>query len=161
MSDPLTCHEERKSLIASPPEALFDYLDDPSRFGRHMSTPSLMMLGGSMSYVFDSARGRALGAKISMTGGALGLKLTVDEVVVVHAPPREKVWETVGSPQLIVIRAYRMGFRIENDRRGSILQAFIDYSPSPGLGWLARVYARWCITRIIRDGEANFGSNAP
>jgi len=160
MSDAMTCHEERRSVIASSPEALFDHLDDPARFGRHMSKPSFMLLGGSMSYDLDSAGGRALGSRITMTGGALGLRLTVDEVVVVYAPPREKVWETVGSPQLVVLRAYRMGFRIEHDRRGSLLLAFIDYSPSPGLGRLARAYARWCIARIIRDAEANFGSNA-
>ncbi len=156
----MTRHEERTSQIAATPEVLFDHLDNPAKFGRHMSKPSLMMLGGSMSYVLDSAGGRALGSRITMTGGALGLKLTVDEVVVRYAPPHEKAWETVGSPRLVVLRAYRMGFRIEPGLSGSSLVAFIDYSPLPGLGWLARGYARWCIARIIRDAEAAFGSNA-
>lgn len=155
-ADAMTCHEERKALIAAPPAVLFDYLDDPARFGRHMTKPSLMMMGGSMSYALDSAGGRALGSKITMTGSMLGLKLAVDEVVITHAPPREKVWATVGSPRLIVLRGYRMGFRIAQHERGSNLVSFIDYAPSPGLGWLARAYARWCIARIIRDAETNF-----
>lgn len=120
MSDAMTHREEMKSLIAATPKVLFDHLDDPAQFGRHMSKPSFMMMGGSMSYVLDAAGGRALGSRIAMSGSALGLKLTVDEVVVVYAPPHEKEWETVGSPRLIVMRAYRMGFRIEPGVRGSM-----------------------------------------
>lgn len=156
--DAMTCHEERQSSIAVAPEVLFDHLDDPAQFGRHMAKPSLMMLGGSMSYVLDSAGGRAVGSRITMTGSVMGFKLAVDEVVVVHAPPREKVWETVGSPQLIVLRAYRMGFRITHELLGSNLVSFIDYVPSNGFGWLARIYARWCVDSIITDAETSFSS---
>lgn len=145
--------EERKAPVAAAPEILFIRLDDPARFGRHMSKPSLMMLGGSMSYAPDAAGGRAVGSRIAMTGNVLGLKLAVDEVVVIRDPPREKVWETVGSPRLVVLRGYRMGFRLEPDDAGTTLYAFIDYAPSPGLGWLARAYARWCVAKIISDAQ--------
>jgi hypothetical protein len=68
MSDAMTHREEMKSLIAATPKVLFDHLDDPAQFGRHMSKPSFMMMGGSMSYVLDAAGGRALGSRIAMSG---------------------------------------------------------------------------------------------
>ncbi|MCY1745282.1 MULTISPECIES: hypothetical protein [Ensifer] len=36
--------------IAASPETLFDFLDDQATLGSHMGKPSMMMLGGRMSY---------------------------------------------------------------------------------------------------------------
>ncbi|WP_234841878.1 hypothetical protein [Sinorhizobium meliloti] len=54
---------------------LFDYLDDQASLGSHMQKPSMMMLGGRMSYEFDEARGRTVGSVIRMRGNILGLVL--------------------------------------------------------------------------------------
>ncbi|WP_244520130.1 SRPBCC family protein [Sinorhizobium glycinis] len=113
--------------VGTPAEVLFDHLDDQASLGSHMQKPSMMMLGGSMSYEFDEAKGRAVGSLIKMRGSILGLVLSVEEVIVERQPPRRKVWETRGRPNLLVIGGYRMGFEISASGAASRLRVFIDY----------------------------------
>ncbi|KQW72760.1 SRPBCC family protein [Ensifer sp. Root127] len=148
--------------VAASPEALFDHLDDQASLGSHMEKPSMMMLGGRMSYTFDYSRGRAVGSIIGMRGNILGLTLSVEEVVVEHRAPMRKVWETRGRPDLLVIGAYRMGFEISGSDDGSRLRVFIDYDyPATSAGKLlgplfGPVYARWCVRRMARDARKWF-----
>jgi hypothetical protein len=143
--------------VAASTGVLFDYLDDPARLGSHMQKPSMMMLGGRMIYWFDEAQGRAVGSVIKMEGRILGAGLSVEEVVVERQPPRRKVWETRGWPNLLVIGAYRMGFEIAPSGKSSRLLVFIDYNyPSSAAGKIVGaifgpIYARWCINRMAKD----------
>jgi len=143
--------------VAASAEALFDYLDDPARLGAHMQKPSVMMLGGRMTYGFDEAQGRAVGSVIRMEGTIFGGGLSAEEVVVERQPPHRKVWETRGRPNLLVIGAYRMGFEIAPSGKSSRLLVFIDYDyPSSAAGKIVGamfgpIYARWCINRMARD----------
>ena len=143
--------------VAASAEALFDYLDDQARLGSHMQKPSMMMLGGRMSYVFDEAQGRAVGSVIRMEGRILGGTLSVEEVVIERQPPHRKVWQTRGRPKLLVIGAYRMGFEISPSGKSSRLLVFIDYDyPSSAAGRIVGAmfgptYARWCINRMAKD----------
>lgn len=111
--------------VATSADVLFDYLDDQASLGSHMQKPSMMMLGGRMSYEFDEARGRTVGSVIRMRGNILGLVLSVEEVITERQPPRRKVWETRGPLNFLVIGAYRMGFEIS--------------APGPGLA-AARIH---------------------
>jgi len=83
-------HEEVTVHVAATPERLFAYLDDPTQLGGHMTKPSSMMLGGSMSYEVDERGGREVGSVIRMTGAVLGLRLAVEEMVTERTPPRRK-----------------------------------------------------------------------
>jgi hypothetical protein len=156
-------HEEVTVHVAAGAERLFEHLDDPTRLGGHMTKPSGMMLGGSMSYEFERG-GREVGSIIRMTGTILGLQLGVEEIVTERIPPRRKVWETRGPQRMMVIDSYRMGFNIENDRGGARATVFIDYLPAhSGLVRLlslpiARAYARWCVQRMADDVQAHFGT---
>jgi hypothetical protein len=150
-------------MVDASAEALFDYLDDQERLGSHMQKPSMMMMGGRMSYEFDEARGRAVGSAIRMGGSVLGIRLSVDEVVVEHEPPVRKAWETIGQPRILVIGEYLMGFEISPSGTRCCLRVFIEYdrpSSFPGriLAWVfAPVYARWCVNRMAKDGRKRFG----
>jgi hypothetical protein len=62
------------------------------------------MGAGRMSYEFDAAKGQTIGSHIRMGGKAFGLRLAVEEVVTEREPPRRKVWKTIGTPALVVIR---------------------------------------------------------
>jgi hypothetical protein len=143
-------------------DALFDFLDDQTRLGSHMEKPSMMMMGGRMTYAFDEAKGRAVGSVIRMGGGMLGLSLSVEEVVTERTPPLRKTWETRGRPRLLVIGAYRMGFEIGPVGDRQRLRVFIDYDhPSSVFGRLlafffARTYARWCIRRMVDGADGQF-----
>jgi hypothetical protein len=157
-----TRHKEASAQVGAPPERVFAHLDDQTHLAEHMSRPSLMMGGGRMTYDFDEGQGQAVGSHIRMGGTAFGLKLFVDEVVTERVPPARKVWRTVGSPTLIVIEHYEMGFEVAPANGGSMLRVWIDYElRSRGLArvmpWLADSYARWCVQRMTRDARDTFG----
>lgn len=147
--------------VAAVPTDVFAYLDDHERLGAHMMQSSAMMAGSAMAFSFDAAKGRALGSRIEMRGKVLGLSLTVNEIVTERQIPERKAWETQGSPRLLVIGAYRMGFEIAPERAGSQLTVFIDYDlpdwPWRLLGLIAgRFYARWCVKSMARDAALAF-----
>lgn len=159
-------HDELKVEVDAPPAALFAHLDDHERLGSHMEKPSMMMMGGRMSYEFDADKGRAVGSVIRMGGSFLWLRLFVEEVVTVRDPPRLKTWETHGVPRLVIIGGYRMGFEISPANATSRLRVFIDYQRPSGvigqvLGSLfAPLYARWCVSRMAKDAERHFALKA-
>lgn len=63
-------------------------------------------------YDMDAAQGRAIGSHIRMQGKMLGLTLSPDEIVIRHEPPAIKVWKTIGSPRLLIIGHYEMGYEV-------------------------------------------------
>jgi hypothetical protein len=153
-------------LVAAPPAALFDHLDDPYRLSGHMSRPSAMMLGSRMNIALDQAGGRAVGSRIRLDGRVLGIPVAVEEDVTERVRPMRKVWQTVGTPRLLVLSHYRMGYEILPEGAASRLRVFIDYDlPGRGLPrWLGRLlgrpYARWCVRRIVNDAVAHFSHHA-
>ena len=102
-SEPFSRHDECTVFVAEFPEEVFAFADDHSKFSAHMSASSWMMLGSKMTTSTDAERGQEVGSHITMTGAVLGIRISLDEVVVERIPPWEKAWETVGVPQLLVI----------------------------------------------------------
>lgn len=145
---------------------LFAYMDDPRRLGAHMSQSSWMMMGSTMNYQFDAAQGRAMDSHIQLSGRLLGLPLHVDEVITRRDIPVGKTWHTVGSPRLLIIGEYEMGFEIKPAGPACMLRIYISYHLPQGptwlLGWLlGGIYARWCVKRMVSDAQRHFVSTAP
>ena len=157
-----TRHCERTILVAARPDEVFEFVDDFSRLSSHMSESSWMMGGGRMTVETDAAKGRSIGSRIRMSGRVLGLPLSLDEVVTRHEPPREKRWETVGTPRLLVIGSYQMGVEITPTQRGSSVRVYLDYDLPPGsLGqWFGRLfagaYANWCVRQMVSGMSRQF-----
>lgn len=160
--NPLAHHHEGSALVSASPVRVFALIDDHERLSSHMSRSSWRMGGGRMGTILDEQRGQRVGSHIRMSGRALGLEVSLDEVVTEREPPTRKVWETVGSPRLLVIGAYRMGFEVTPRGRDSLLRVFIDYAmPAPWPErWLGRVfggyYAHWCTQRMVDDAVGQF-----
>ena len=150
-------HESFSAYVSAPPPALFTFLDDPRNLSRHMEKRSWMMMGSTMAIEADARGGREVGSLIRMRARVLGVELGLEEVVTVREA-RRKAWETIGTPRLLVIGRYRMGFEIEPRERDSLLTVSIDYEPRPLLpfGWLGPAYARWCTRRMGLDAAAHF-----
>lgn len=131
-----------------------------------MNKSSAMMLGSRMDTEMDAAAGRAVGSHIRMTGRLLGIPLFLEEVVTERVPSRRKTWQTIGTPQLLVLSEYTMGYEITPEAPASRLRVFIDYGlPARGLSrWLGRLfgrtYARWCTQRMVQDAAAYFNQPA-
>ena len=155
-------HFETTVEVSATADAVFSYLDDHGRLSAHMSRSSWMMAGSRMALQLDAAQGRAVGAKIRLSGRGLGILLSVEEIVTERIPPLRKVWETTGRPQLLVISPYRMGYEITPKGKASLLRVFIDYAlldgPFSGLlgGLFGNFYARWCTRRMADDAAKHF-----
>lgn len=153
---------ERTVWLGAFPEYAFAWLDDQARLAGHMSQPSWRTGWSVMTFTFDERQGKTPGALITLQGRVFGLTLFVQEVVRDYNPPHRKVWETVGTPRLLVISGYRMGFELTPAKTGCRLCLFIDYAlPSRGFSqwlgrWLGRYYACWCVNRMIDDARATF-----
>lgn len=105
-----------------------------------------------------------------LKGRVLGVQLSLEEVVAERTPPIRKVWMTVGTPRLLVIGPYRMGFVLvpasdganAGGSDGVTLTVFIDYAlpergPSRLLGLMfGHWYARWCTERMVADAQTAF-----
>ena len=53
----------------------------------------------------------------------------------------KKTWETIGTPKLLIIARYRMGFELTNKGDASQVRVFVDYSlpiNAPG-SWLGHL----------------------
>ena len=155
-------HREASAHVSAEPHKVFALLDDQTRLAEHMGKPSLMMGGGKMTYELDEQKGQAVGSHIRMGGSAFGWRLSLDEVVTERIPPRRKVWQTVGTPRLVVIGSYEMGFELTKAGAGSALEVWIDYDlPPRGLGRfvpaLGDAYARWCVKQMANDAVRAFG----
>ena len=163
MSGPILPHRyECSAVVPASMDRVFAHIDDHTRLSSHMSESSWMMGGGRMEIGLDADRGRKVGSRIRLAGRVFGIALLVEEVVTEREPPRRKVWQTTGSPKLLVIRHYRMGFELLPRDGHSVLRVFIDYSlpaeaPARWLGLLfAGCYARWCTRRMAGDAVKHF-----
>jgi len=119
-----------------------------------------------MEIELDDGRGQRVGSRIRLSGRVFGVQLSVEEIVTERNPPHCKVWETTGSPRLLVIGRYRMAFEIAAQEIGSLLCVYLDYAlpedvPGRWLGRLVgRYYARWCTQRMVNDAVKHFASLA-
>ena len=151
-------------MVSASPDRVFALIDDHERLVSHMSTSSWRMGGGHMTTSVDEGLGQRVGSHIRMSGRILGIALSVDEVVTQRDPPTRKVWETVGTPRLLVIASYRMGFEAAHREGGTLLRVFIDYAlPATWPArWLGRLfggyYAQWCTRKMAHDAVRQFAA---
>ena len=155
-------HHESSGLANASVEQVFAFLDDPKALAAHMGESSMMMLGSRMSIDVDAGGGRVIGSKIRMHGRMLGIRLALEEVITKRQVLAMKVWETIGTPNLLVISHYRMGFELTRNDASSRVRVFIDYRlpnkpPGSWLGyWLGAVYARWCTRQMVMGATRHF-----
>src|SRR3989304_8576924 len=119
-------HYQEAALIQASPNDAFNFIDDHNAFSSHMNKSSWMMGGGKMETQVDEGNGQKVGSHIRMSGKAFGINLSRDEVETEHTPPHRKVWQTVGSPKLLVIGNYQLGIELAPNNGESNLKVFID-----------------------------------
>ncbi len=155
-------HGESVGLAHAPVEQVFDFLDDPKALAEHMGKSSMMMLGSRMLIDVDAGGGRVIGSKVRMHGRMMGVRLSLEEVISERQVPSMKVWETIGTPKLLVIAHYRMGFDLTRKGDSSLVRVFIDYSlpMKPPESWLGHMlgaaYARWCTRQMVMGAARHF-----
>lgn len=154
-------HFEETLLIPASQKEIFSYVDNHTNFSSHMSKSSWIMGGGHMDVKADSDNGQKVGSHIYLNGKVFGIDVYLDEVIKQYEPPRSKIWQTVGTPRLLVIGSYQMGIEISNQNEKSNLKVFIDYELPNGnsrlLGYLfGGMYAKWCVKQMLNDTLKHF-----
>lgn len=158
-------HFEESVSIPATPNDVFSFADDHRNFSAHMNQSSWMMAGSKMETEIDEEQGKKVGSHIKMSGRMMGIDLSLDEVITVYDPPHQKVWETRGDVNLVVIDQYTLGFKIEPESQGSQFTVYIDYDLPKS--WKTRVlgmllggmYAKWCVRQMINGTKDHFISS--
>lgn len=152
---------ERSVHIKAPANRVFAYVDDIRNLARHMSEGrSMAMMGSRLKLEILSPNTTGIGATYRYSGRMMGLDLDFSETVFRYVPGREKAWRTIGTPRLLIIRAYEMWVKVEPRTGDSAnLTIGIDYLlPAAGF-WrlagkaLAGVYARWCLDNMTEGSK--------
>lgn len=145
--------------IRAPAEKVFAHMDDIKNVGWHMSEERAMpMMGSSLQLeVIDGRQG--VGATYRWKGRVMGMAIDIKEATTSWIKDREKTWQTMEKPKMIVMSGYAMHFALTPTERGTRVMFEIDYSlPKTPWGWmigrlLARKYARWCLERACLDAK--------
>ena len=147
----------RSVTIEAPAERVFAYVDDIRNLARHMSeNRSMPMMGSKLKLEIMTPEPTGVGAVYWYSGRMMGLTIDFSETVTRYVAGHEKVWRTIGEPQLLIIAGYEMRVLVEPVSPGSSrLTIGIDYDlPRANigrlLGWaLAGAYSRWCLTSMV------------
>jgi hypothetical protein len=125
-----------------------------------MNKSSWMMGGGKMDMTTDEGLGQKVGSHIRLSGKAFGIKIFLDEVVTKYEPPRSKIWETVGTPELLIIGHYRIGVELRPHGETTNVRIYIDYRLPEKDVWLGKLfgkmYAKWCVRQMLYSVRDNF-----
>ncbi len=106
-------------------------MDDLAKTGMHMSERSMMMMGSKLKIEHLPSPEKGVGAIFRRSGKMMGLPIDFTETVTLWKENKEKVWETIGLPEMIILGCYRMRLPTEpvaSDKNESILfiSLFID-----------------------------------
>ncbi len=134
-------------------------MDDINNIGWHMSGKgSMPMMGGRLKLeAIDDRKG--VGATYRWRGSVMGMAIDIKETVTRRIENKEKTWQTVEKPKMIVMSDYTMHLLLTPTNRGTKVLFEIDYSlPKTPWGWiagklLARKYANWCLQRACEDAK--------
>lgn len=99
---------ERQTIYQSPPEIVFRCLDSLGVTGMHMTQSSMMMMGSKLHLNFLTEQRTGPGTTYRWTGKMMGMRMDFTVQVTKWIAEKEKIWETVGKPQLIIYSWYRM-----------------------------------------------------
>ena len=147
-------------MISAPAERLFAYVDDIRNLARHMTeSRSMPMMGSRLTLEIVTREPTGVGATYRYAGQTLGFVLDFSETVTRYVAGREKIWRTIGTPKLLIMRGYEMRVLVELATPATTnLTISIDYElPDAGFcriaGWLlGDAYCRWCLTGMV-DGS--------
>ena len=106
--------------IQAPAQEVFAHIDDIRNVGGHMTEESSMaMMGSKLKVEVLSSNPTGLGATYRYSGKMMGLTLDFSESVTKYVRNREKVWQTIGEPRLLIMSSYEMRLSVEPLRPSS------------------------------------------
>ncbi len=89
----------------------------------------------------------------------LGFTMDFTVIVTKWIQNEEKIWETVGDAQMIILSWYRMHLLLTPVGESTKVELSIDYEMPKNLFFrfiafiLAPIYAKWCISNMLYDSQ--------
>ncbi len=147
----------QRELYNSSPEQVFQFLDDLSVTGMHMTKSSMAMMGSKLNLEFLTENKTGLGTKFRWSGKMMWLKMDFTVVVTKWVKGKEKVWETIGKSKMIIYSWYRMNLMLIPTNGRTSAEISITYEKPKEWYFkilsflLANLYCNWCLKNMLRD----------
>ena len=153
---------KKEIIIPVLPENVFSFMDDVSKTGMHMSENSMMMMGSKLILEQIPGPSKGIGATFHWYGKVMRMPVDITETVTTWRENREKVWETTGTPKIILLGWYRMILKTEPAKDGTCVSLQIDYTQPNG--WFYKIlyfflsnwYCNWCLSNMLNDCKKSF-----
>ena len=153
---------ERIATFNASAKDVFNCMDDLGVTGMHMTESSMPMMGGKMKLEFLTAQKTGLNTKYRWTGKVLWMNLDFTVQVTHWVRDREKIWETVGNPRIIIYSWFSMHLKVEGSDALTKASLSISYErPKDLFGkvvcfLLGDWYSKWCLRNMLHDTEKRF-----
>jgi len=138
---------------------IFPVLDDLGVTGTHMTTSSAMMMGSKLKLEYLTPHRTGLNSSYRWRGKMMGVTMDFTVKVVKWEWAKEKVWETIGTPRLIIYSWYKMTLRLDRREHGTDTVLSISYRRPFGVlnrllcFFFADWYCRWCLRKMLGDAK--------
>ena len=148
-------------LINSPPEKVFFYMDDINHTGMHMTKSSMPMFGSKLELKQVSINPTGLDATHRWFGRIMGFRMDFTVKVSKWLKDKEKIWETIGRPKLIIMAWYRMHLFLISKDGSTLVELSISYTKPKSFFYrilsflLAGWYCKWCLQKMLEDSKKN------
>jgi uncharacterized membrane protein len=149
----------KEIIIQAPSEKVFAYMDNISNTGMHMTKSSMAMMGSKLILSQLSENATGLNSKFWWHGKMMGFKMDFTVAVTKWIQGKEKVWETVGKAEMIIMEWYQMHLMVTPVGQNTQVQLSIFYTNPNGLFFkviacfLAPWYASWCLKNMLNDSK--------
>ena len=144
-------------FIHSSPDKVFAYMDNIGNTGMHMTKSSMPMMGSKLELNQVSENATGLDSKFWWHGRMMGFNMDFTVVVTKWIKGKEKVWETVGKAEMIIMEWYQMHLVLTSQDQNTKAELSIIYTKPKNIFFrfmaflLAPLYANWCLKNMLND----------
>ena len=146
-------------IIHSTAEKVFACMDDIADTGMHMTKSSIPMMGSKLELKQLSENATGLNSKFRWFGKMMGFTMDFTVVVTKWIKDKEKVWETIGKPKMIILGWYQMRLLVSAEAQNIKAVLSITYTKPKNIFFkfiaffLAPLYSNWCLNNILQDSK--------
>lgn len=151
--------KSKNIIIHVYPEKAFAYMDNIGNTGMHMTKSSMPMMGSKLELKQLSENATGLNSKFRWFGKMMGFTMDFTVVVTKWIKDKEKVWETIGEPKMIILGWYKMHLVLSPEGKNTKAELSLAYTKPTGLFFkfiaffLAPFYANWCLNNMLQDSK--------
>lgn len=151
---------ERTEVYDATPERVFKCIDDLGVTGTHMTKSSAMMMGSKLNLEYLTEKHTGMGTKYRWTGKMMGMPMDFTVEVTKWIEGKEKIWETIGQPRMIIYSWYRMHL-ITAPKLNNGTEAALSIRYEKPKGFFNKIlcflfadwYCAWCLNQMLGDAK--------